>query len=247
MPLALTDKNYWIDHYGSTPFVKYGMDNDHFNLLFSFADRARIRTVIEVGSFPGPFLAALGDCGFELNGIDFHPRNSTDLPRWLQSQGFLVGDFHSAEFNSVDLQRKFDLVYSIGFIEHFTDFDKVILRHADMVGPNGYLFISAPNFSGIVQRWLHRFLDKENLDKHFLPSMDPLLWADILRRNGFEVLFAGHHGRLGFWVDPAERRSRTKRLIVRFVVRLFWNIKKIYKQDSRHFSAHCGVIAVRRA
>ena len=63
---ALTDEEFWVGHYGSTSFVKYPLDNDHFNLLFAFAERARIRTAMEVGSFPGPFLAALGECGIEL-------------------------------------------------------------------------------------------------------------------------------------------------------------------------------------
>jgi hypothetical protein len=87
-PNALTDEGFWVDHFGSSPFVNYGLGNDQFNLFFSFVDRACIRMALEVGSYPGPFLAALGECGVELNGIDFHPRNSTDLPRWRESQGF---------------------------------------------------------------------------------------------------------------------------------------------------------------
>ena len=157
-----------------------------------------------------------------------------------------MGEFSSGDFSSTSHEKRFDLVYSLGFIEHFTDFEQIILRHAELVGPGGYLFVSAPNFRGFIQRWLHRFLDKENLDRHHLPAMDPERWAEILRGNGFDVLFAGHYGKLAFWVEPGDRRSWAKSLLARIVARVFWNLKKVHEGDSRYYSAFCGVVAVRR-
>lgn len=248
MPGSLTDEKYWIENYGASPFVKYELDNDHCNLLFKHADRDRIRSVLEIGSFPGPFLAALGECGYELNGVDFHPGNANDLPNWLRSLGYKVGDFRSEDFLSFPTSRKFDLVYSIGFIEHFEhfeDFDALIRRHAALVSDNGYLFISTPNFRGFVQKWLHRLLDKENLDRHYLPSMNPEIWAAVLRKEGFRILYSGYYGEIGFWVDRTRKRSRLNSFLATAVARVFWNIRKVCKIDSRHYSVFCGIVAVR--
>ncbi|OFW02715.1 MAG: hypothetical protein A3G20_04555 [Acidobacteria bacterium RIFCSPLOWO2_12_FULL_59_11] len=245
MHTSLTDKKYWTNSYGNTPFVKYELENDHFKLLFTYAGKDKINSVIEIGSFPGPFLAALGECGFELNGIDFHPKNEIELPDWLRSLGYTVGLFYSEDFLVFPFEKNFDLVYSLGFIEHFEDFDKIIRRHASLVKDDKYLFISAPNFKGAIQKWLHYFLDKENLDKHYLPSMDPEVWAEVLRKEGFKVLFSGYYGQIGFWVDRNNKRSLLKSILATAIARLFWNIRKIYKVDSKHFSVFCGIVAVK--
>jgi len=245
MHTPLTDKQYWTDSYGNTPFVKYELENDHFKLLFAYADKDKISSVIEIGSFPGPFLAALGECQYELNGIDFHPMNTVELPNWLRSLGYRVGSFYSEDFLSFPLEEQFDLVYSLGFIEHFENFDEIIRRHTRLVKDNRYLFISTPNFKGVVQKWLHAFLDKENLDKHHLPSMDPAVWAEVLRKGGFKVLFSGYYGQIGFWVDRNNKRSPIKSMLATAIARLFWNIKKIYKADSKHFSVFCGIVAIK--
>ena len=76
--------------------------------------------------------------------------------------------------------------------------------------------------------------------------MNPFRWADVLERQGFDVLFAGHYGNIGFWVDPVAKRSAANRLVSKAITHLFWNIRKLSKADSRHFSVFCGLVAMRR-
>lgn len=242
---ALTDKEYWIQSYRVDEFAEYDADNAHFRLLFRFVRPEAIRSVIEVGSYPAPFLAALGRYGWELNGIDFHPDNSTKVPAWLESRGYKVGTFVSEDFLEFTPSRQYDLAYSLGFIEHFTNFRDVIVKQAKLVKPGGYIFITTPNFRGFVQRWTHYFLDRQNLERHYLPSMNPSLWAEVLEREGFSVLYAGYFGQIGFWVDHLAKRSPLGRFCVKLINHLFWNIRKVYKGDSRFFSVFCGLVAVR--
>lgn len=241
----LTTQSYWENSYGEIEFVEYPTRNAHFDLLFSHIDPAHIKSVIEIGSYPGPFLAAMGRYGFELNGVDFHPENATALPAWLRSQGFQVGELVAQDFLTCRIQRKYDLVYSLGFIEHFNNFDEVILRHAELVSPGGCLFLSTPNFRGAIQQGLHRLLDSESLKVHDLAAMDPHLWASLLEKHGFAIRYAGFYGGPVFWVDPSTPKSRLTTLAARFVSRVFYNWRKIYSKESKHFSAFCGLIATK--
>lgn len=247
VPKPLTERRHWEDSYAGAEFVAYPLANEYFDLLFAHADRSKIANALEIGSYPGPFLAALGECGFELNGVDFHPGNAVELPNWLRSLGHDVDSFQSVDFHEYAPGRTFDLVYSLGFIEHFEDFREVIARHARLVSAGGYLFITTPNFRGAAQQWLHRALDSENLARHHLPAMDPGAWAEVLVPMGFDILFCGYFGHIAFWVDVNDRRSAAKLWAARAAARLFWNIRKIYHGDSRHFSPHCGLVAQRRA
>jgi len=246
MKTSLTDEQYWIQSYRDARFVEYEPDNDHFRLLFKYLDPEALDSVIEIGSYPAPFLAALGRYGCELNGVDFHPENATAVPAWLQACGYRVGSFSTQDFLQFSSERQYDLAYSLGFIEHFTNFEEIIRKQAGLVKPHGYIFLAAPNFRGSIQRWLHYLLDRSNLEKHYLPSMDPFRWAQVLEGEGFDVLFAGHYGNIGFWVDPVAKRSAANRLVSKAISHLFWNIRKISKADSHSFSVFCGLVAVRR-
>lgn len=213
METALTDAKYWIDAYEDMRLVAYDADNQHFKLLFQYLHPTKPDSVLEIGSYPGPFLAALGAFGCELNGIDIHPANSNRLSSLLCSLGFRVGDVVTRDFLHFAPGRKFDLVYSLGFLEHFRNYEEVIRRHAKLVNAGGFLFLSTPNFAGVVQRWLKRSLDAKNLEQRFLPSMDPLQRKAILEAEGCDILHAGYFGGIGFWVDDLEPRSRLNRLI----------------------------------
>ena len=42
-------QKYWVALYGSSPFVKYDMDKEHFRLIFSYTDRTGIKTATRLG------------------------------------------------------------------------------------------------------------------------------------------------------------------------------------------------------
>lgn len=46
----------------------------------------------------------------------------TKLPKWLKQSGYNVGFFKQAVIEEFCNNQKFDVVYSIGFIEHFENY-----------------------------------------------------------------------------------------------------------------------------
>jgi SAM-dependent methyltransferase len=161
----------------------------------------------EVGCYPGRFLIYL--CkrfGYTANGIDWIPFIRTHTPEFLQQEGVRVGELFCGDFEKFQCEKKFDLVYSLGFIEHFWNLEEVIRKHISLVKPGGTLFLSCPNFRGL-QHVFHRLFDSENLRAHILPTMDLGRWRRVLEENGMEVVGEGYYRTVGFWTNPDAARG----------------------------------------
>ena len=79
--------------------------------------------------------------------------------------------FNNTDFFNFSTDRKYDIVFSLGFIEHFNNTRDVILRHVDLLASGGLLLIVLPNLLGL-NGWIQRRFDKENYDAHNLKSME---------------------------------------------------------------------------
>lgn len=195
----------------------------------------------EIGCYPGRFQGILGRHGFELNGIDLTPEVSGRLPSWIREHGFKVGKFSIADFESMSVDERYELVCSFGFIEHFVDWKSVFHKHIELLLPNGLLIITAPNFRGIIQRFLHAWLDQENLRRHNLQSMRPDLWKHAAVESGIDVLFAGYFGGFDFWVDQAERTCFQNNVLTKIARNL--PLLRRFPFSSRLFSPYIGIVA----
>lgn len=237
----LTTKEFWTYE---NPGFKFERHSGHaiYNLIRKYIPPNKNGSCIEIGSFPGPFLTVFGDLGYTLNGIDFHPKNEHDLPEWLKSQGYQIGEFKTIDFFEYSTPNKFDVVSSFGFIEHFENYKEVILKHARMVRDNGYLVITTPNFRGRFQKWLHKTYDKTNLSLHNLESMQPEIWASVLIENGFKIKYKGYFGGFLFW-RSVEPMSGFKQKSLWVIERVIQRLRKVLWFQSGSFSGYCGIIA----
>lgn len=204
-------------------------------------DKAR---ALEVGCFPGRYLPTIGAMGYQLNGVDMQA-GVADIPEWLAEQGYAVGEFAQADFFAWNPAEKFDLVLSLGFVEHFENWRAVIERHLELVGPNGLILLEAPNFLGRFQNWFHRTFDADNLAMHHVPAMDPFQWAALARQHGFEILFCGFFGRFHLWYGD-ESRSTGKQWALKWLMRSRNILKHVLPTRSRTFSPYAGLVARRR-
>lgn len=161
-------------------------------------------SVFEVGCFPGRYLALFGPLGFELNGCDMTPRTG-EMKNWLTERGANVGDISTEDVFRLEPRRLYDVVYSVGFIEHFDDYLAALHAHDVLLKRGGTLVVCCPNFAGRIQGYLHGLFDRENLALHNLRAMDPAEWARSLRDVGYDVLFTGHIGGFEFWTDNRKK------------------------------------------
>lgn len=238
----LTSQEYWINSYGQ-PRFEYSKNHDISKLLLKYLPKNAQGRCIEIGSFPGSYLAVVGTMGYELNGIDFHPLNISALPDWLLDQGFKTGHFSNEDFFAIKGYNNFDVVMSFGFIEHFKNYKEVILNHTTFVKNGGYLIITTPNFRGWIQYLLHSIFDKKNLQRHNIQSMNPFKWKNILEENGFEILYHGYFGNFWFWADLGDERGRFNKFALKQTMRIVKVLRKILFFNSVSFSAYCGIVA----
>jgi 2-polyprenyl-3-methyl-5-hydroxy-6-metoxy-1,4-benzoquinol methylase len=248
--MKLTTETYWDEGYIGIDFTDM---HDHTVGIFlqEHLPDGDGKTAFEIGSYPGSFIPTIGRKGFQVSGVDFNTRNSTVLPQWLKSLGIKTGEFSSADFFDFikTPHEQYNLVCSFGFIEHFTNYEEVILMHAKLVKPGGQLIITTPNFKGWMQYFPHLLIDRNNLKKHYIPSMSPQKWKNLLEKEGFKIQFAGFFGGYQFWVDRSEKRNGFKYLLIRFTERTISQLRKLFcKLDiqSSAFSGFAGIVAEKK-
>ena len=198
-------------------------------------------SALELGCFPGRYLAVLGELGYELNGIDLTPRIETDMPQWLKKSGYRTGEFVRADIWTHDFKRQFDVVASFGLIEHFENWQELLHRHAQLVKPNGWLVVMVPNFRGVIQKFLHGWLDRDNLAIHNLDSMNPQAWKKIVEPLGFKTNFCGCFGRFDFWEGGQKGLSWTQKTALRIIGKSTPILRML--PDAYSYSPYCGMIA----
>jgi SAM-dependent methyltransferase len=196
---------------------------------------------LELGCFPGRYLAVLGELGYELNGIDLTPRVVTELPRWLKQAGYRVGEFARADVWMHEYKRQFEVVASFGLLEHFENWPELLLRHAQLTKPGGWLVVTVPNFRGALQQRLHRWLDRDNLERHNLQAMEPQAWAKVIQASGFRPTFCGYFGRFDFWEGGQKGLTWAQRTALRFIAKSLPWLRQL--PESPAYSPYCGLVA----
>jgi len=201
------------------------------------------KTCIEIGCHPGRYLSVFGERGYTLYGIDIVEKVKT-LPELFRQKGYKTGTFWNSDFITFQPGRRFDVVASFGFLEHFTNWEEILKRHADLVGSGGHLIVEVPNFIGAVQGWIHKHLDKEGYGRHHIPAMDIEKWIPILRSEGFEVICKDYFGEFHFWLSH-ENRGIVKKILIKGLKISRRPLSALFPGNSRLYSPYGGVIAKR--
>ncbi len=201
---ALAGTDYWDSLY--EPVQPQGRVDLAFRDLFE-AFLSPGGTCFEVGCYPGTFLAYLcRTFGYQANGIDTTPFVVTRLPQFLSKNGVQIGELIRGDFLRYQSDRRYDVVCSFGFLEHFVDYRLVIRKHAELVNEGGTLILTCPNFRRA--QWLLRYLlDPEDLRRHVLASMNFKAWADVLKAEGMNILIQSYYRTIGFWTSYQSERS----------------------------------------
>lgn len=239
----IVEQSYWDESYKKLRFFRLPPKDATVELMQKFIPKAGAGgTAFEIGCFPGRFLAELGDLGYILNGCDITPRVITDLSPWLITEGYRVGEFFGSSYEN-HTNKKFDLVASFGFIEHFQNYGDVFLDHCKMVKEDGYLVVQFPNFRGSIQHKLHSRFDRDNLANHVVEAMDIEYYAKIIPPD-FEILFKGYYGAFDFWFDDFRKKHNK---VTKRILKLFMKTKPLWRfaKDDERWSPNGAIIARR--
>jgi 2-polyprenyl-3-methyl-5-hydroxy-6-metoxy-1,4-benzoquinol methylase len=162
--------------------------------------------VLEIGCAPGKHLAYLAKVRqARVYGLDFS-ESGIAFTRELFSRLGLIGEFRCENILAATLPEAFfDLVYSLGVIEHFDDPRPIIERHLCLVKPGGLVLITVPNYGGFYGR-LQRHFDPENLSIHNLQVTHCEALIRLAPKHLACVARAYRSGRLCPWMIHFEKR-----------------------------------------
>ena len=207
--------------------------------------------ILEIGGAPGHWLAYFAKkYHYRIHALDY---SKVGCEKLLENFGLLNLDatIYSRDILSDDLSDlpRFDIVYSLGFIEHFSDLDLVVERHLALLKDGGILMLGVPNFLGISRLVLKR-LAPQTLSRHNLLNMDINNWRPCEERFRLEVLFRDYAG--GF--EPGNFRRCEDRTIPNLAMRLifkllrisFGRIRYLRRFNSKYWSAYLLGIYVKK-
>ena len=217
----LTDEAYWDEYWAGKTLpleMRKSPRSLYLNEILAVFDRCLPRdprlSIAEIGGSPGQYLAYMHRTfGYTVSCIDYSRvgcRKTEENFRLLGIPGSVVQLDVLA--GTGDLPH-FDIVYSLGFIEHFADLDAIIGRHLALLKPGGILVIGAPNFLGVAH-WFLRRLAPRLLAGHNLRTMDIDSWTSFEQRYHLRPLFKGYVG--GFepsTFNRCEQRTLRTRLL----------------------------------
>jgi 2-polyprenyl-3-methyl-5-hydroxy-6-metoxy-1,4-benzoquinol methylase len=218
---ALTDEAFWdaywqhlrlptaVDETRAAPYQR-----EILRVFKRFVPLGQGLRALEIGGAPGGYLAWVSRTfGYEAHAIDSSAVGCRKLTENFDLLQIPV-TVQCSDVLEVDLSNlpRFDLVYSLGLIEHFSDPTPMIRKHVELAKPGGLVVIGLPNFRGI-NRPVLRLTRPELFDTLNLRTMDTRSWTTFEREIGLEVVFRGY---VGGW-EPRLYAIRRKDLRSRMV------------------------------
>lgn len=181
MDNELTSEIFWTE-YWSKLVLPVGVDlnfkNDRViaNEILTAVANSKITSALEIGCAPGKWLSFLAqklEC--QVTGIEYVKIAAEKTIENLEFQKIKNYLIINGDFFNHNITNTFDIVISLGFIEHFSHYEKVLEDQLKLVSRNGYLIIGIPRFKGInffLQKGIDPFIANKLLASHNLNVMN---------------------------------------------------------------------------
>jgi 2-polyprenyl-3-methyl-5-hydroxy-6-metoxy-1,4-benzoquinol methylase len=197
--MKLTDVDFW-DSYWSKYQLPSEVDYSFsFERCLAMALKKHLRGVVggdvmEIGCAPGKWLAFMTrEFGLVANGIEYSRSGMSATIENFRLLQLDVSSIKTGDFFQIAPVSKYDVVMSLGFIEHFENVDNVVNLHLKWLKPGGILIIGVPNFTG-VNRLIQSILDKTIIDKHNLKIMNLNYFNKVAKKFNLNTVFLNYIG-----------------------------------------------------
>ncbi len=242
---ALTDEAFW-DRYWSGIHLPARVD---LRVQWQFALAGALKrvlprdaslTLFEVGCAPGRWLIWFHrEFGYQVAGCDTSPKGVELTRRNLQLGGVDGRIYQMDVLRDGIPSHAFDVVLSLGVIEHFADPRPVVARHLDLLRPGGTLVLEVPNMAGWLNLKLLRAAGMNDLvSVHNLRVMHREYFESVARDFGLRIRFLNYIG--GFDPGLMVANHDSRRHGRRAVMYPLWVVDRLF----RLFPA-CRTAAVR--
>jgi SAM-dependent methyltransferase len=177
--ISLTERSYWEGTWQIAELPKLFDPSDRSlrnggNIAFHNFFSEILRTaslqngsLVEIGCAQSKWLPYFNkEHGLSVAGLDYTELGCARARALLRQAGCPGMVVQADMFNPPEVFRsRFDVVLSMGLVEHFPDTASAVAACAALAKPGGIVITTIPNLSGIVGR-VQRRLDRSVYDKH---------------------------------------------------------------------------------
>jgi 2-polyprenyl-3-methyl-5-hydroxy-6-metoxy-1,4-benzoquinol methylase len=230
----LTNREYWEDRWKTVREpkeirrdTKHALNSELVKIFDTYLPQQTELNILEIGGAPGQFLAYFArEFGYSAHAIDYSTIGCDKMREAFERVNLNLTVYHRDIFSDLSDLPSFDIVFSMGFIEHFSDLDAVVGKHVELLKVQGTLVLGVPNYRGISQVVLKR-LAPQKLSMHNLETMDINRWESFEKKYGLETLFKAYIG--GF--NPGSFRRCENRTLKNLSIRFLFKIVRIFITD----------------
>lgn len=247
----LTSVSYWLNKQSHLKpiSIKQCEKPEWLNVLLQYLKSYEGGSFIEIGCCPG-YVSALicSYIKFIPFGIDFSPMSHLYIES-MKEVGYENATLFNCDIRDFKLDEEFDVVGSVGLVEHFKDPFDILLHHYRLAKQGGVIFCAVPNFRYL--QWLYHFIfDKDDLKFHNREAMRLRTFIDFSKKVGLEILYLGYCGRIRFWgigLDGNKFLVLLKRVISRMIREVSNKIlSRLLTPDSKFYSPWIVYIALKK-
>lgn len=237
---TLTTKSYWETYYENKEVDCGEIDRlgSIYDRYWSICINRRTKSVIEIGAFPGRFLSYVAkEFGLHPTALDYQA-DLTLIEENLHASGIKTYDLINEDFLSWQPKAGYDLVISIGFVEHFDNYYEVIAKHCKILNEGGSVFFQVPN-KRLLRKLYGTVADRANLKAHNLDVMSLEVFRNAALRNDMRVEILEYFGPFQFGLH-GENRNAFRQLVFhlfRFVFKTLGLNSVVEKYPSKFWSA----------
>jgi len=153
---------------------------------------------IEIGCAPGSWMHYFKNVfGYKPEGIEYTHKGVRSTRHNLRLLGIEPIVYEQDLFDNTLDKETYDVVFSSGFIEHFSDPQEAIAKHVELLRKGGILILKIPNLQGMNYR-IQKWLDQDILDKHNLGIMNLKYFHGLVGAFDIEELDVSYVGKINF-------------------------------------------------
>lgn len=245
---GITDKQYWEDYYGNnsanrevitaicSPYDKYWD-----KLIVSCANKPK--SIIEIGGYPGRYLAYISS-KYKLKPycLDFNS-DTSKIQQSFNAMNVTDYEMIQHDFEKYKTEKKFDILFSHGFIEHFNNYNEILDKHALLVADGGSMMITVPNKRGL-RYWYGLLLDKKNLDGHNTACMKKRIFLKFVERNNLELVEFSYFG--GFPYAVHQKLNGVQKVLYGVLRRFFKVVNPFLSKHPNRYTCSLLVCIARK-
>ncbi|MHB8099935.1 MAG: class I SAM-dependent methyltransferase [Sulfuricurvum sp.] len=204
--MEITNKAFWENYWGTISVpqtVDYSFKNDRIiaETIKKHVPHAILgQNAAEIGCAPGKWLVFLNkELGYKVYGYEYLEPAAQKTKENLLANNIDESMFtiKVEDFVQNDLKDKFNLVLSLGFIEHFDNYPEILQKHYLITEKGGYIVVGIPNYRGItylIQQFIDNFGDSDIIKNHNLNVMNLSTFKTFGATHELKNIFLGYIG-----------------------------------------------------